>query len=429
MSRNGGTCTGGGARAAGDDSWDGPEPAELAFSAFPSDDDTDEDISRAPGARKRRGYPRSSSQGRVAGVSGNRAAGVAAVASPMEPSPSTTTAPIAAVQPTSGVEGGGGGRAGGGSSSGDGGGGGGGGGVDGGGNGSEDEVGDDDGGIAGGRDEMGVEAVQEEVEEEDVDDGNVGDDYSSATDATSALPAGDTDIEDEPPAGNEAGVIERGGNIGSDNGEGAAKEKDPAGAVADEERKSVDSSGEGEDGAAAQAAEEDEQPAEDSHGGEQALEEDEGEEGSGNKGRGSSPRDTGECPICQKHFPLKEVESHANACLDMADVPVMETRVGKAARAGNGNSSRDGSNRSGSSAQGGGGGGSAAGSGGGSGGGGKEEERQECFVCNKRFLVAELEAHVNMCLDEQALESEERVKRKERAKRCAVVFASCVFGI
>ncbi|CAN0014018.1 unnamed protein product [Scytosiphon promiscuus] len=220
-------------------------------------------------------------------------------------------------------------------------------------------------------------SVMQEGEEDDQGE-NFRDDCSSVTETTSALPAGDTDIEDE----REIAVS------GHEEGDGAATTAEDA-----------DGKQAGGDGGGVEDPEREE--------------EEEVEAANKDDRESSSPQEMRQRPISQNTPPQNEAESRVDAYLDTEDVEVIEPPVRITAGGRNRSGGRDGSDPSGGSAQG---GGSAGGSSGGS-GAGKGQEPQECFVCNRLVPSGELEIHVNMCLDKQLLEIEAKEKREERTKR------------
>eukprot|EP00903_Cladosiphon_okamuranus_P012253 g11491.t1 len=359
----------GGGAAAGAGKWDGdgdgPEAAEVVYYGFAQSSEEDsEEEHRSPAGRKR-----------IGGISLTRKSGGTTGA----PSASTTAATSTAA--AAGVQGGGcGSSSSSGSTVGGGASGSGGGGRRGGGGGSRGDGGGDKRSEASGgagRNNKGEE--EEEEDDEGAAEGGLSTEENDSSSATSgALPAGDTDLEDDAPvAGGAATGAEEQQPVHDVGGAAAAPAAgggNNAGVAANNHGESVDLT-QSDDG----------------------NEEEEEEEG----GRGP-------CPMCGKSFPLAEIDAHANACLDkIPAVPPARAPNAAASRgSGSGGAGGGGSSSPASSAQG------AAGN-----AGGDATGQGACVMCSKLFPLAELQAHANQCLDANIKKDEEEKKKRERAER------------
>ncbi|CAM9534995.1 unnamed protein product [Ectocarpus sp. 4 AP-2014] len=343
--------------------WDEPEPAQETFNAFGSDDDSDDEMPRTPASRRPR----------VGGSQGSGARGGKRNAGSEAPPGAGSTA--AAVGEGSAGNGGG-------SSS------------------SRDDSlrvsgrEAEDGGTEGER-EAGREGDDRGKRERDNDDSS-----STTTAGTSALPAGDTDLEDDNRAAVRQDTDTEGSGTEEDRSTPAPARKEKLGGsstsgVADKVGRSSSSSKQAQAETAADSL--------------------------GDEAPPMTP-----CPMCRDEFPTPEVEAHAQRCLDEDDDVQVVDPPGTAAAAqgrgsgargagpppgaaGSGSSSREGQSAAGN--------GSGSSEGQGAAGNGSDAGEEKCLVCGKSFPVESLQSHVNLCLDNQIKVEEEREKKENRAKR------------
>ncbi|CAM9277542.1 unnamed protein product [Ectocarpus sp. 12 AP-2014] len=342
--------------------WDEPEPAQETFNAFGSDDDSDDEMPRTPASRRPRvgGSQGSGSRG------GKRKAG--------------SEAPPGAGSTATAVGEGSAGNGGGSSSS----------------RGDSLRASDreaEDGGTEGER-EAGREGDDRGKRERDNDDSS-----STTTAGTSALPVGDTDLEDD----NRAAVRKDTDIDGSD----AEEERSTPAPARKEKLGGSSTSGVAEKG-----------------GGSSSSKQAQAETAADSPGDEAPPMTP--CPLCREEFPTPEVEAHVQRCLDEDDdVQVVDPPGTAAAAQGKGSGARGagpphgaaGSGSGSSEGQSAAGNGSGSREGQGASGNGSDADEEKCLVCGKPFPVESLQSHVNLCLDNQIKVEEEREKKESRAKR------------